>query len=546
MFFGILFLVSVVTVLSPTVCLAQLGPPQPQIAPTDIPTPTYPVEGTVINSVTGEPIRAALVQLQGIQHMSRLTGADGRFHFDSVPQSQLAITVRKPGFFTEQEISQGSITDQTIQVGPGMRPLIMKLIPEGVIYGRITDSDGGPLQNLAITLIRDAVVNGQKIWLQTVGVQTKDDGEFRAFGLLPGTYYLKTGSWPFANRRSGANSQTTRGGYPRNYYPGTTDLDSATAIFVEPGREIQADFSVKREIFYRVSGSVIGASAQIPLNIQILGLDGEGLNGQIQTNPRLGTFTALVPKGSYVFKAYAGGDKGPQGVASQPVNVHGDIAGLSLAIAPLATIPVDVRFEIAQDTNSGTSPKDVQPVQVRLVSMGTRSINQSSYWAAMQGQPEDRSLEVRNIEPGRYSVEVLPNGHWYIESARCGQMNLFADDLSVQTGGPKQPIEIVVRDDFATLSGTVSLDGQPVGGTVLLIPEAHRGGIVTFPINPDGRFQRGDLPPGDYKAIAFDRVDGLEYMNTEAMRAYSPWEQVVHISPNGQATVQLELQKRSK
>jgi hypothetical protein len=240
------------------------------------------------------------------------------------------------------------------------------------------------------------------------------------------------------------------------------------------------------------------------------------------------------------------GNNGPQGVASQSVNVNGDIAGLSFAIIPLATIPVNVRFEITQNTNSGTYPKDVQPVQVRLVSKDTISINQIFYGATMEGQPEDRFLAVRNIEPGRYSVEVLPNGHWYIESARCGQMNLFAEDLSLQTGGPKQPIEIVVRDDFATLSGTVSLDGQPAGGTVLLIPEANRGGIVTFPINPDGRFQRGDLPPGDYKAIAFDRVDGLEYMNAEAMRAYSPWEQPVHVSPNGQATVQLELQKRAK
>jgi hypothetical protein len=240
------------------------------------------------------------------------------------------------------------------------------------------------------------------------------------------------------------------------------------------------------------------------------------------------------------------GNNGAQGVASQSVNVDGDIVGLSFAIIPLATIPVKVRFEITQNTNSGTYPKDVQPVQVRLVSKGTTSINQIFYGAVMEGQSEDRSLAVTNIEPGIYSVEVLPNGHWYAESARCGQTNLFAEDLNVQTGGPKQPIEIVVRDDFATLSGTVSLDGQPAGGTVLLIPEANRGGVVTFPTNPDGRFQRGDLPPGDYKAIAFDRVDGLEYMNAEAMSAYSPWEQPVHVSPNGQATVQLEIQKRAE
>jgi hypothetical protein len=102
---------------------------------------------------------------------------------------------------------------------------------------------------------------------------------------------------------------------------------------------------------------------------------------------------------------------------------------LSLAIAPLATIPVDVRFEIVQNSNSGSYPKDApQPVQVTLVSKGTVFTNQA-YSATMEGQPEARSFAVRNVEPGRYAVQLMPNGHWYIESARCGQTNLFTEDL---------------------------------------------------------------------------------------------------------------------
>ena len=544
MSFRIFSLISLIGALSSTVCLAQLGPSQPQIGTSDIPTPTYVVEGTVINSVTGEPIRAALVQIQIGQQISLLTGPDGKFHFDGVPQSQLTINVRKPGFFTEQEISQGSITNQLIQVGPGMKPVTMKLIPEAVIYGRITDSDGDPIQNLQIMLVHASIVNGQRTWQRTGSAQTKDDGEFRLFGLPPGTYYLRTQSRPAANLRVGANSQTAPGGYPTNYYPGTTDLDSATAITVEPAKETRADFSVKRETFYRVSGGVIGAPTQMPVSIQILGLDGERFSGRVQMNPRAGTFIAFVPKGSYVIKAYARGNKGPQGVASQSVNVNGDVAGLSLAFTPLATIPVEVRFEITQTTNSGSYSKDMQPVNVMLVSKGSLFANQFLA-AAMQGQPESRSYAVTDVEPGRYAVQLNPSGPWYVESARCGQMNLLTEDINIQAGGPEHPIEIVVRDDFATANGTVMLDGQPAHGTVLLIPEANPRGTVTFPTNPDGRFQRGDLPPGDYKAIAFDRVDGLEYTNTEAMGAYSPWEEPVHISPNGQATVQLELQKRA-
>jgi hypothetical protein len=539
----IVYLIAFIAALSSPACLAQFAPSQSQIGASDIPTPTYVVEGAVINSVTGEPIRAALVQIQVGQQISLLTGPDGKFRIANVPQSQLTIMVRKPGFFSEQEISRGPVTNQLTQVGPGMRPVILKLTPEGAIYGRITDSDGDPIQNLQIELVQAAVVNGQKSRQQMGSEQTKDDGEFRFFGLRPGAYYLRTGSTPFGKFKPGANSETARRGYPSNYYPGKSYLDSATAITVEPGKEIRADFSVKGEVFYRVSGSVIGAPKQMPLNIQILGSDGEQLYDGAQMDPRAGTFTVFAPKGSYLIKAYAEGNNGPQGVASRNVNVNGEVAGLSLAIAPLATIPVDVRFEITRNANSGSFPKDMQPVQVALVSKGTVFTNQA-YAATMEGQPEARTFAVRNVEPGTYSVQPMPNGPWYIESARCGQVNLPTEDLNVQAGGPGQPIEIVLRDDFATLSGAVSLDGQPAQGTVLLIPEADPRGAVAFPTNPDGRFQREDLPPGDYKAIAFDRVDGLEYTNTEAMRAYSAWEQPLHISPNGQATLQLELQKR--
>ena len=545
MTFRTFYLVSLIAALSSPACLAQFGPPQLQVGPSEVSTPTYVVEGTVINSVTGEPIRAALVQIQIGQQISLLTGPDGKFHFDRVPPSQLSIMVRKPGYFSEQEISQGPIANQLTQVGPGMRPVILKLTPEGAIYGRITDSDGDPIQNLQVQLVQAAIVNGQKSWQQMESEQTKDEGEFRFFGLRPGAYYLKTGSTPFGKFKPGANSETARRGYPSNYYPGKPDLDSATAITVEPAKEIRADFSVKGEVFYRVSGSVIGAPKGMPLNIQVLGSDGEQLYDGAQMDPRAETFTVFSPKGSYVIKAYAQGNNGPQGVASQLVHVNGEVAGLSLAIAPLATIPVDVRFEIRQDTNPRFYKNDMQPVQVTLVSKGTVFPNQV-YGASTEGQPEVRTFAVRNVEPGRYSVQLMPNGPWYIESARCGQTNLFTEDLSVQSSGPGQPIEIVLRDDFATVSGAVSLDGQPAQGTVLLIPEANLRGAVAFPANQDGRFQREDLPPGDYKAIAFDRMDGLEYANTEAMRAYSAWEQPLHISPNGQATLQLELQKRVK
>src|SRR5689334_977601 len=76
------------------------------------PTSTHSLSGMVVNSVTGEPVRRALVQAgssAGGSQLSVLTDAEGRFEFPAVPASdsatsEVVITARKPGFFNELEL----------------------------------------------------------------------------------------------------------------------------------------------------------------------------------------------------------------------------------------------------------------------------------------------------------------------------------------------------------------------------------------------------------------------------------------------------------
>ena len=46
----------------------------------------HALRGTVVNSVTGEPIRGALVQIYFNGQSSMLTGPDGKFQFEGLPQ----------------------------------------------------------------------------------------------------------------------------------------------------------------------------------------------------------------------------------------------------------------------------------------------------------------------------------------------------------------------------------------------------------------------------------------------------------------------------
>src|SRR5713101_5869519 len=60
--------------------------------------PTYTLKGTVVNSVTGEPIRGALVQIYADRQRSVLTGPEGKFQIENLSRGTFGVQCRKPGY----------------------------------------------------------------------------------------------------------------------------------------------------------------------------------------------------------------------------------------------------------------------------------------------------------------------------------------------------------------------------------------------------------------------------------------------------------------
>jgi len=527
----------------PSATAAQLEPASSQSPVEDAPTPTYVLDGIVLNSATGQPIRGALVQVRARAETSVLTGRDGKFHFEGLAQGQISISVRKPGFFDEQ---QGTVRNGVVGLGANMQPVVLKLVPESVIYGRITDASGDPAESLQVKLMNQAIENGEIHW-QERAAQTNEDGEFRLFGLQAGTYYLKAEP-SFATRpKASSPLQTHREGYESTYYPGVTDLESASAIAVTPGKQFRADLSLRTAAFYEVAGTVVGYPIGADINVQFLTKEGDPIPSNVQINPSNGTFIVTsIPAGSYVIKAFANVNNSQQSLVSiLPLHVTSDVAGVRLVMGPPATIPVTVEFELTPKSNSESYPIGGQPVSIELTSTGSSFLTQRTQ-ATMEGPLEDRSFAIRNLEPGTYRVRARPTGPWYLESARCGPTNLLAQELIVASGGLGEPIEVVLRDDFAMLEGTVSSDGHPAPATVLLIPENNPTAITTIFVNETGQLQMRNLAPGEYRVFAFDQTDGLEYANPEAMRPYISKAQFIRLAPNGQATVNVERQRRGE
>ena len=123
----------------------------------------YTLTGTVVNSVTGEPVVRALVQVMGATApRAAFTDREGRFTFAKLNAMTGNLMAVKPGFYGSDQSGRMPMNNLRVTVGPDMAPVVVKLVPESGIQGQITDDAGEPLENVRVGVIANAIQNGRK------------------------------------------------------------------------------------------------------------------------------------------------------------------------------------------------------------------------------------------------------------------------------------------------------------------------------------------------------------------------------------------------
>jgi len=163
---------------------ALLANPQFQAEPR-----TYAARGTDVNSVTGEAVSGALVQLYGARQHAMLTGPDGKFQFEGLTSGSFQVSVQKPGYFSPEQIRRNGGPLKVVSTEEE-RPVTLKLIPEGIVYGRITGDNGEPLGYMPVQILWERVENGKRTRENSRNVRTDEQGEFRQAELQPGKYFV--------------------------------------------------------------------------------------------------------------------------------------------------------------------------------------------------------------------------------------------------------------------------------------------------------------------------------------------------------------------
>jgi hypothetical protein len=228
-----------------------------------------------------------------------------------------------------------------------------------------------------------------------------------------------------------------------------------------------------------------------------------------------------------------------------------------------SSIPVNVRWELTSIDNRNSqlvTRGRGRYVNVRLEPAEDFGQQQGGF-LRNPTNPKDDTLVIDGVAPGRYWVHLDPV-LGFPAAVSSGGVDLLHHPLVVSTGGTA-PIEITMRDDGATIEGTIEGSSAPIAGAeasesaaagsplsgsfmpafIYCIPLPDSSGrFVQAPVGQNGEFNLPNIPAGTYRVLAFRRQQPeLEYEDAEAMRAYDAKGVVVRLVPGQKEHVRLPL-----
>jgi len=531
------------------------------------------IHGTVLNRLTHEPISRALVYSTDQQYAT-LTDDRGHFEFKFPPQEPepqqytvrsfrryppnnrpAEFQARKPGFLQiENNPSNGRASTNQSEI-------TIYLTPESLIVGHVSLPGSEGDMRTFLELYRREIREGQEHWVSADTFRTWADGEFRFSNLAAGTYKLLT------HEQLDQDSFTVvpgrqRFGYPPVFYPGASDFSAASPIQLASGTTFQANFSPTRREYYPIKIPVVNAVAGQSMNIIVYPLAHPGPGYSLGFNPAEQLIQGTLPDGNYTLQANAQGQPGLTGILN--FSVHGaPVEGPAVNLIPNAFLTVNVREEYSsgqsvfvedsEEPAQGTFSKLRRiNLQVLLMPLEDFGSAQGGVSQPMEGVRE-HALVIPNVSPGRYRVRVEP-GVGFAASVLSGGTDLLRQPLVVGMGGSSSPIEVTLRDDGAEVTGTVedpAKTDRRLGQTfdfsaqyhVYFVPVGGSAGQFRQTIGgPDGSFTQQQLPPGDYRVLAFDRAqEDLAYASEEALRKFESKAQVIHVAAGQKERLRLKV-----
>jgi hypothetical protein len=200
-------------------------------------------------------------------------------------------------------------------------------------------------------------------------------------------------------------------------------------------------------------------------------------------------------------------------------------------------------------TTPAYNPRRPNYLQVTLMPEEQFSLAAPASLSPPRG-PEDESLTIDKVMPGRYRVIATTSGIGYVAAITSGGTDLLRQPLVAGAGAAMAPIEVVVRDDGAEVDGTIELpnrsanSGQPPPSShVVYFVSLDRPGDQPWPtFVPGDGFTMAQLPPGAYRVLALDRQrPEVDFRDDKFLKRNESKVQIIHVAAEQKLHLRLPL-----
>ena len=516
------------------------------------------ISGTVVDGVTGTPIRRAIVnisdQASGFGSRTTVTEDDGSFAFRNLPAGRYLVTGTKAAYLAtaygvDKPMRPGSApTGSAIALTDGQQAtdVMLRMTRGSVVTGVVRGPDGRPVRGVNVSLAYSlrAMLTGERTlaFVQGGGAVTDVRGVYRLFSVPPGEYIASVRMMEnnagvtndlesttdadvrrirnlVAGRSAGpaatmpaATTRRPTYGYATVFYPGTTLLSDASPITLGPGEERGGvDFQLQLVPQSRVTGVVTAQDGRPAPGIQVRISNaspyaaGPFLSWLTATTDAQGGFVLrAVPAGDYVLEIRPVGARG----AGTPAATSWARANVS--VAPGVDVSTNVTLQpgrtvsgqITLDTESSGAPPDFARMQVMLM-------NRDGLTSAATITADGR-FTIAGVLPDAYRLSVYsvaappPAAGWFAKSGAIGGRDAL--DATVDVAEDVSGVSIVLTNRLTEVSGAI-LDGtgRPAPEYFIVIfPEDQKlwtwqsRRIQRMRPASDGKFIFRNLPAGEY------------------------------------------------
>jgi len=495
-----------------------------------------------VSSSGGTPIPNASVTLTNNVSRKRyaaVTDSNGAFAFPTVePFDRYEWSAYCKGFAMPLPArdTMADLAPLSVAEGSRLSNVVFKLVPLGVISGRIVDEDGEPVRGVTIQAMQYAFPTGSRRLERKASATTNDRGQYRLLELKPGRYvimaYLHTN--PPAPPGPHTVSLIPAEGFPAVYYPGAADANQATPVMVGPAADLAGyDIHFTRVATHSVRGEVSEEASSRRREVMVAPCQGEAVDLNTAFSVRAektfeidgltsGLYCLAVPRNGGVLT----------GVDAKVQVGDRDVDHLTVPIPAPADVRGSVRLNASQETKLPSLRASLNNPFMPGLLVGSAPVR------------ADGSFLLETIPAGSYGFRLNPMGTLYIESVKSGDHELTNGLLPVPT--PGGDVSIVLGTDGGQVSGSV-LDSEGKPGDHIVITLAPRGDRSGRPdlvrissTGADATFQITNVAPGDYNVYAWEQDLGDALRSPIYLRTLQDRAVQVAVSAKGSASVQLK------